>query len=389
MRNIIFIVDQPCEPISQKAEGIYKAAGNLGWRVNPIAIDRFQGKVTDGLARLAPDGCIVDCSQLRSALDLRPLRHYPTVYVDLDPAKLPPGATTILTATDDIVSEAVNELRSCHPTSWAFVGYGLPSHWSPARQRRMAELLGSGVRLHCYTRPWLRQNVSDACHDLGRWLSRLPKPCGLFAANDETAATVCSACADAGIRIPDEIALVSADNDPFRCENASPTISSVGIDFVQCGQLAVRALNDLFEKRALPRVLTYGTTGLTRRQSTTRGLDRYPQVAEMLEIIRRESCRGLTAKALISRMQGSRRKLETHFRLSTGKSIRETILDTRLKQVMVFLRRPQMAIGPIANICGWRNEAHLKRYFKQRTGLTMKQWRATAQLLPAELQPDA
>ena len=56
---------------------IYKAAGDLGWRVNPIAINRFQGKMADGLAQLNPDGCIVDCSQLRSMLDIRPFRRYP------------------------------------------------------------------------------------------------------------------------------------------------------------------------------------------------------------------------------------------------------------------------------------------------------------------------
>ena len=39
-RNILYIVDQTCEPISCKAAGIYKAAGDLGWRVNPIAINR-------------------------------------------------------------------------------------------------------------------------------------------------------------------------------------------------------------------------------------------------------------------------------------------------------------------------------------------------------------
>ena len=375
----MFIVDQPCEPISRKAEGIYKTAGDLGWRINPIAIDRFLGKMADGLAQLDPDACIVDCSQLRSALDLRPFRRYPTVYIDLAPARLPRRATTILTSTADIVRSAVDELRTCQPASWAFVGYGLPAHWSRERQRQMsATLRNEGVRLHSYTRHWLRQDLSVACRDLGAWLQRLPKPCGLFAANDETAAAVCTVCADNGIRIPDDIALVSADNDYFRCENARPTISSVGIDFVQCGQLAVMALNAAFEKRPVGRILTYGTTGLTKRQSTTKVLDRYPQVAEMLEIIRREACLGLTAKALIARMDGSRRKIESHFRLTTGKSIRETILDTRLEQVKNFLLRPQMAIGPIANICGWSSETHLKRYFKQRTGLTMKAWRKAA-----------
>lgn len=379
VRNILYIVDQTCEPISCKAAGIYKAAGDLGWRVNPIAINRFQGKMADGLAQLNPDGCIVDCSQLRSMLDIRPFRRYPTVYIDLSPARSPRGATTILTSTADIVRSAVEELRTCQPACWAFVGYGLPAHWSRERQLQMSETLrNEGVRLRCYTRHWLRQDLSTACRDLGAWLQRLPKPCGLFAANDETAAAVCTACADCGIRIPDDIALVSADNDYFRCENARPTISSVGIDFIQCGQLAVQALCAAFENRPVGRILTYGTTGLTKRQSTTKVLNRYPQVAEMLEIIRREACLGLTAKALIARMDGSRRKIETHFRLMTGKSIRETILDTRLEQVKNFLRRPRMAIGPIANICGWSSETHLKRYFKQRTGLTMKAWRKTA-----------
>ena len=46
------------------------------------------------------------------------------------------------------------------------------------------------------------------------------------------------------------------------------------------------------------------------------------------------------------------------------------------ERVFELLSRPSQSIAPIANLCGWDSDIYLKRLFKRRTGMTMREWRA-------------
>ncbi len=80
--------------------------------------------------------------------------------------------------------------------------------------------------------------------ELGDWLAHLPKPVGIFAANDFMAAQVAAAASRVGLDIPGDIALVGVDNDELLCENTNPTLSSVRPDFRAAGEKAAELLAD-------------------------------------------------------------------------------------------------------------------------------------------------
>ena len=96
--------------------------------------------------------------------------------------------------------------------------------------------------------------------------------------------------------------------------------------------------------------------------------------ARALELIRREACSGLKAAQVVKAMGVSERLAETRFRQATGRRITEEIAAVRLERVLELLRDPKQDIGPIANLCGWRSDAYLKRLFRQRFGMTMREW---------------
>ena len=58
-----------------------------------------------------------------------------------------------------------------------------------------------------------------------------------------------------------------------------------------------------------------------------------------------------------------------------GKTVAGEIKAARYAMVLELLRDPHQAIGPIANLCGWRSETHLMHDFKRRMGMTMRAWR--------------
>ena len=59
------------------------------------------------------------------------------------------------------------------------------------------------------------------------WLQSLPKPVGIMACNDIRGRQVIEACLRAGLRVPDDVAVVGVDEDHLLCELANPTLSSV------------------------------------------------------------------------------------------------------------------------------------------------------------------
>lgn len=65
---------------------------------------------------------------------------------------------------------------------------------------------------------------------LVKCLTTLPKPVGVFAANDQLGVRVLDACQRAGIAVPEEVAVVGAENEETLCAFASPPLTSVRFD---------------------------------------------------------------------------------------------------------------------------------------------------------------
>jgi LacI family transcriptional regulator len=59
------------------------------------------------------------------------------------------------------------------------------------------------------------------------WVQSLPKPVGIFTANDIWGMQIAEVCRQIGLRVPEDVALVGVDNDDLLCEMARPTLSSV------------------------------------------------------------------------------------------------------------------------------------------------------------------
>ena len=62
---------------------------------------------------------------------------------------------------------------------------------------------------------------------LTAWLRNLPRPCGIFAANDYVGEEIINICGQLGISVPNDIAVLGVDNDEQICERLVPTLSSI------------------------------------------------------------------------------------------------------------------------------------------------------------------
>ena len=321
-----------------------------------------------------PKGCIVVAAEGFDNLPHLAFGRTPVVYLDRTP--LTKG--NYLDVVQDYVGngqEAARELLQPEIGDYAYVGYKEPTSWSQERGAAYIKAIRlQGKACHIFTKPL---SASDRPKLLAKWLVALPKPAAIFAANDRTAIEVLTVCRKNGIRVPDDVTLLGIDNVVDICENAVPKISSIISDFEQagwiCADLLIKRLGNTRIRRA---TRLYPTLGVVRRASTRKACGYSPQITLAINTIRARACEGLVVDDVAATMGCSRRMAEIKFRQVTGKSIKETITETRLERAKVMLRDRSTSIREVATLCGYGTENALRIAFKKKFGQTLSDGRS-------------
>ena len=363
MKTVLLLTRKESPAFRAIAESVTDAARARGWSVHiATAKDVRHG------ASLATswhcDGCIVYAARPSGLFgDLSKLRS-PTVCIS--PPVSPAEVHCIAHDSFATGKLAARKLAAIGLDDFAFAADDLRLYW--VRQR----LLG-----FCREMKSRERDVS-VFHggDLRNWLHGLPKPCGIFAANDEMAEKVVSAANSEGIDIPSSVAVLGCDDDARICENAEVTISSIRPDYRRCGALATAALESAMAKGGhRPRKYVFGDEGLSCRASTRLLAKPSPEIVRTLEFIRLKACAGITTADVLAQMRGSRRRAEDAFRKATGRSILGEIQDVRLAEAKRLLANPSVKIGSIAARVGYCSENFFARVFKRAVGVTMREFR--------------
>ena len=206
-----------------------------------------------------------------------------------------------------------------------------------------------------------------------QWLKRLPKPIGIFCANDARARLVIEACRMAGIRSPEEVGVSGVDNDETICNNTKPPLTSVTHDYEKIGAEIVRLMGLLLKGRRLPQTnLAVKPAGIESRGSTDTLVFDNPKLRQAIRYIRNRINAPLQVSDVARQLGVSRSTLD---RLAAGKlgcSIHSVIADQRLQQVQHLLKTTAAPLKEIAARTGFSSEQYLclvfARRFKQSPG---------------------
>ena len=377
MQTIAFITDLHVGAHIAAVEGVYERARTYGWHVVEIEYEHSNRPIADYIRTWKPAGCILSCSALTKPLAPEVFDKLPTVYLDPDEETLTGRHHCVINDPEPIARLAYRELAALGCASFAYVGWNERTLWSEGRHQAFGKQVRAGGHpFAAFTDSWTAKDKLHFHKRLGAWIKRLPKPCGIFAANDDTASQVADACHFSGLEIPSQVAIIGVDNLEIICENAVASLSSIAVDFRQAGRLCADYLAELLANPKLPAEnRSFGPGSVIRRQSTHNLAHTDARVTRVLERIRREACLGLKAADVIADLGLSRRAGEQLFRQATGSSILEEINRVRMEQVFALLRRPDYPISLIAQQCGWQSDVFLKKLFKRQTGTTMRDWR--------------
>lgn len=208
------------------------------------------------------------------------------------------------------------------------------------------------------------------------WLKVLPKPCGLFATTDVVAADCLRECGEAGIGVPNEIALLAAGNDELVCAACRPTLSSIAIPWDEMGYQAARLLAARLQgEEPVPRTVLVRPSKVEERQSTDVASTADGLVRRAVAVIRQEAAGSLNVEALTRRLHIGRRTLERRFRAALGMTMAEEIGRVRIEHARRLLAETDLPVKLVAASSGFLHVCHFTRTFKRATGESPSGWR--------------
>lgn len=225
---------------------------------------------------------------------------------------------------------------------------------------------------HPATRDWsVRRKL------LTRELQRLPKPLAVFGYNDCVAADIIDACDDAGLLVPEAVAVIGVDNDLILCECVRVSLTSVCHDLEGMAYQAAALLDRLMSGEAPPEgVLRVPPIGLVTRRSTDIVAVENLQVARALRYILDHFANpNLEVGAVVAATDLSRRLLERAFRHEMNRGLNEEIVRVRMEKVKELLLTTEITVVEIAAATGFSRPSHLFRTFRKFFGTSPKSYR--------------
>ncbi len=255
----------------------------------------------------------------------------------------------------------------------AYMGVGEAVYIAQRREGLRRRLRDAPAELHVFDPDTWRSVQTDPLH---AWLTELPKPVAVLAAEDSNAVGVANACRDLGISVPEQAAILGVDNDERFCRMATPPLSSIDHGAKRIGSTAAKLLDDLMDGAPPPgEPLLIEPTEICARQSTDTLAITHPDVAKAVKYIREHACEGIDVPEVTRATRTPRRTLEAAFRRTLRRTILQEINRVRLAQAKSLLVQTDLPMPEICERAGFSYPSRLTYVIKKHTGLTPSEYR--------------
>jgi LacI family transcriptional regulator len=225
---------------------------------------------------------------------------------------------------------------------------------------------------------------------LAEWVNRLPKPVGVMTSTDLLGQQFLEACSRANVVVPEQVAVVGADNDELICAVANPPLSSVIINDPQRGYEAAALLDKLMSGVRLTTNTVYvEPAGVVRRASTDILAIADEAVVTALRYIRDHACEGIDVNEVVDRVPMSRSMLERRFRKFVGRSLNNEIVRVRLNRAVELLCATELEIKDIAHRAGFNSASYMGAVFAEKLGRTPGSYRDASRRPTGQLEQDS
>tara|TARA_R110002049_G_scaffold2750_2_gene21490 strand:- start:284074 stop:285228 length:1155 start_codon:yes stop_codon:yes gene_type:complete len=293
------------------------------------------------------------------------------------------GFTHVWSDDAQIARLAVDHLSERGFKSLGFCGFTSEA-WSLRRQNAFVDAASErNATCEVFNSAWHGSSArgwEEEKQHLKKWIQGLPKPAGILACNDIRGQNVLEACAEAGLTVPEQVAVIGVDNDEVLCQLCEPPLSSVIPNAELVGYRAAELLSMLMDKKQPPeRETLIAPLGIATRQSTDVVAIDDPEIAAALRFIREHACEGISVKDVLANVPVSRSTLERQMRKYLNRSPQQEIRVVQVKHARELLAATDLSMDQIAQHCGFAHPEYMHVVFRRETQMTPGAYRRSAQ----------
>jgi len=215
---------------------------------------------------------------------------------------------------------------------------------------------------------------------LERWIRDLPKPVAVLAWTGRRGREVIYACRALGLSVPEQVAVLGADDDTLLCETCNPPLSGVALTSEQIGFEAAALLDRMLHGAKAPAepMLIAPARGVVRQSTDTLAIDD-EDLARAIAFIRVNAARPVQVSDVLREVSISRRSLDRRFQQVLGRTPAQEIRRVHLERAKRLLADTDVPVPKVAAASGFGSREYLARAFKLETGLSPRQYRARLQ----------
>ncbi len=251
-----------------------------------------------------------------------------------------PGFPAALEARQQAGRLAARHLVERGYRSFAYLGF--TRHTQSAIERRdFARALRRLGRRVAAARTFMyyseaRGRMARITAGLSEWLGKLETPVGIYVARPGFARVLVQLALARGLRIPEDVGIIAADDDPA-LHALTPALTSIRFDYGELGYRAAELLDRLMHGERPPRGNVLIEPTLIERRSTDRQAAADPVVAKALWFIDSRRTEAITPRQVAEGAGVACRTLERRLRAAGRGTVQQEIAKARVEHAKLLL----------------------------------------------------
>ena len=369
-RNVLVMITPPSPP---RLNGIARFARTHGWHLTlpDRLLHRLDGWRGDGALVTVRD----DPAQLAF---VRTLRRRGIPVVDLTVVRPDIRLPRVTGDHREIGRVAARHFADRHFRHLAWFSTG----WTNVHRLRyegLCDIAGERPFRWVFTEA-ARGRGADDWRALVKWLggqfAKVPKPLGVVTYDDTDATRVLDVARQAGLAVPEEVAILGIGNDTFLCENQTVPISSVVHDAERTGYEGAALLSRLMDGETAPvSPILIPPKGIAERASTDLIAISDPLLHRAVAYIASHIGESFGIAQIAAEFGVTTMRLHRLFAKEMHCRVGDEIRRQRLAKVRLMLENTRLPVGEIASAVGFTHPAHLTNAFRKAIGLTPRAYR--------------
>lgn len=247
--------------------------------------------------------------------------------------------------------------------------------------RRAVERINVPLHVADYTDQHRQGSLDGLIPALGRDLKELPKPLAVMAQYDMDANNVVRAAIEAGLRVPEDVAVIGVDNDLVYSQLGWMPLTSVISNLEEVGFRGAELLDRLMRGERVPKTpILISPGGVMVRNSTDIFASEDVAISKALAFIAGNLEKQITVDDIVRSSGVSRRSLFSKFSQRLGRSIHRELLRQRIAKAKLKLSSSEDKLESIAMECGFSSYTALWSAFRASEGLSPSEFKVTERL---------